>query len=382
MRNGFRVIDTDTHVGPTADTLYDYASKAFQSRRNEMLKYEVSVRDGIGLSIGPYPYKRQMGQRTKEELAVVGGTPTLKGQVGTLLIEPPETGVQVRNSIGRLRDMDREGRDIDLVIPGTFSTAITAIEPDLALELYAAYNRYIVDYCSADPSRLKATLLAPAHNPGFAASEIAKYASEKCIGAVAVPLPEGLPVDDPDLHVIWRAMGDADLPLLHHSFFYEPPYFPGYRDVWGHIAVARASAHVWGAQRLLSYLLLSGLFDQFPVLRVGFSECSSGWLPSWLNRLQSQSAYLAGTLPTIKHTPLEYAQNGRVFCGVELAEGEVITRSVIEAMGDGSLMYSSDYPHDQSKFPSSVDLVLGWDIPESSKRAIMSENAERYLRLI
>ena len=336
MRNGFRVIDTDTHVGPTADTLYDYASKAFQSRRNEMLKYEVSVRDGIGLSIGPYPYKRQMGQRTNEELAVVGGTPTLKGQVGTLLIEPPETGVQVRNSIGRLRDMDREGRDIDLVIPGTFSTAITAIEPDLALELYAAYNRYIVDYCSADPSRLKGTLLAPAHNPGFAASEIAKYASEKCIGAVAVPLPEGLPVDD----------------------------------------------HVWGAQRLLSYLLLSGLFDQFPVLRVGFSECSSGWLPSWLNRLQSQSVYLAGTLPTIKHTPLEYAQNGRVFCGVELAEGEVITRSVIEAMGDGSLMYSSDYPHDQSKFPSSVDLVLGWDIPESSKRAIMSENAERYLRLI
>jgi hypothetical protein len=28
--------------------------------------------------------------------------------------------------------------------------------------LYASYHRYIVDYCSADSSRLKATILAPA----------------------------------------------------------------------------------------------------------------------------------------------------------------------------------------------------------------------------
>ena len=95
-----------------------------------------------------------------------------------------------------------------------------------------------------------------------------------------------MPVDDPDLHPIWAAMGDADLPLLHHSFFYEPPYFPGYRDVWGHVAIARAAAHPWGAQRLLGYVILSGLLDQFPNLRIGFAECSGGWLPAWLVRLE------------------------------------------------------------------------------------------------
>ena len=36
MRNGYRVIDTDSHVGPNADTLYDYASAAFHERRDEM----------------------------------------------------------------------------------------------------------------------------------------------------------------------------------------------------------------------------------------------------------------------------------------------------------------------------------------------------------
>ena len=91
--------------------------------------------------------------------------PSLKGKIGSNKVEPPEPGVSQRNAAGRLRDMDREGRDVDLIIPGTFSTAVTALDPSLAMELYAGYHRYIVDYCSADPQRLKATILAPAFDP-------------------------------------------------------------------------------------------------------------------------------------------------------------------------------------------------------------------------
>ena len=59
---------------------------------------------------------------------------------------------------------------------------------------------------------------------------------------------------------------------------------PGYRDIWGNVVIARAAAHPWGAQRLLAYLTLSGLFDRFPNLRIGFAECSAGWLPAWRAR--------------------------------------------------------------------------------------------------
>ena len=52
----------------------------------------------------------------------------------------------------------------------------------------------------------------------------------------------GLPVDDPDLAPIWEAMDETNLPYCHHSFFYEPPYFPGYRDIWGNAVVARTLA--------------------------------------------------------------------------------------------------------------------------------------------
>jgi uncharacterized protein len=383
MRDGFRVIDTDTHVGPTADVLYEFGSDALRARRGELAQYEFQGRDGTGLSISPYPYQRQMGDKPIEEGdGAAGATPSLKGKTESKVRSAPEPGVAVSNAAGRLLDMDREGRDIDLIIPGTFATAVSAIEPSLALELHAAFNRYIVDYCSADPDRLKTTILAAAWAPEASAAEIRRLADERCVASVTVVLPEGTPIDHPDLHPIWQAMDDNNLPILHHSFFYEPPFFPGYRDIWGHIAIARAAAHPWGAQRLLGYLLLSGLFDQYPNLRIGFAECSAGWLPGWLSRLDGQADYLSPSLPPRKQTAMEYAQSGRVFCGIDLYEGEDIGRAVMSVVGDGVLMFQSDYPHDQCYFPESPDVVLNWNIDDDSKRKLMSGNAERFMRLM
>jgi len=57
-------------------------------------------------------------------------------------------------------------------------------------------------------------------------------------------------------------------------------------------------------------------------------------------------------------TPLEYVQQGRVFCGIENHEGPLMTKAVVDILGDGVLMYQSDYPHPESLFPVAVDTVL------------------------
>ncbi len=62
VRDGYRVIDTDTHVGPTADVLYDYGSAALTAGRAELAPYEFPIRDGIGLSISPVPVQAGDGR--------------------------------------------------------------------------------------------------------------------------------------------------------------------------------------------------------------------------------------------------------------------------------------------------------------------------------
>jgi predicted TIM-barrel fold metal-dependent hydrolase len=44
-----------------------------------------------------------------------------------------------------------------------------------------------------------------------------------------------------------------------------------------------------------------------------------------------------------------------------LHEGEDMVQMVTEQMGDHVLMYGSDYPHAESRFPESVETALSWD---------------------
>lgn len=384
MKHGFRIIDTDTHVGPNVETLREFAGPALLERWDDLAKYHMAVTDGgHQFSIEPIPYRRKFGLRAEQEAAVAGGANPLKGNVSKTLREPASPGINNRNPLGRLADMDREGVDVHLIIPATFANAVSAIDLPVAKEIWEAYHRFIGWYCEHDPARLKATIFVSGADPEWSVKTITSLQDQRWVAAVTVVLPEGMPVDDDRLHPIWSAMGDADLPMLHHSFFYEPPYFPGYRDIWDNVVIARAAAHPWGAERLVGYLTLSGLFDRYPRLRIGFAECSAGWLPGWLVRLQGQAAYMSHAVPTLSKTPLEYAQDGRIFAGIELYETEAMADAIIRVCGDGVLMFQSDFPHPGCEFPSSPEVVIGWrGLGDEAIRKILGGNAERFLRMM
>jgi len=385
MKDGFRFVDTDTHVGPNVETLAVHAGPRLRERWDELTPYYQPVTEGHHLSINPIPYARDLNTGTADDQTAAEGAGAdipLRKAISLNYDRKPVAEVNNANSAGRLEDMDREGVDVHVIFPATFSTASSVFDAEMQTQLYEAYHRYLDEYCGVDAARLKATMLVTGADPEWSVAEIRRMASSPWLCAVTLVLAEGMPADDPTLEPIWQAMNDAYLPLVHHSFFYEPPYFPGYRDIWGNLAIARMAAHPWGAQRLLAYVMLSGVFDRFPDMRIGFSECSGGWLGGWLTRLEYQSDYLAARLPTLKQRPLDYARDGRVFCGIELDEGPAVAEGVAAVVGDGLLMYSSDYPHGGCRFPGSTDVVLGWReaLGDDHLRKLCSENAERFFR--
>ena len=85
----------------------------------------------------------------------------------------------------------------------------------------------------------------------------------------------------------------------------------------------------------------------------------------------------------IKRTPIEYAQDGRIFCGIELDEGADAIEGVSAIVGDGVLMYSSDYPHGGCRFPNSIDVALAWreQLGDETFAKIANGNARRFLRM-
>ena len=395
MRDGIKIIDMDTHVRPYLEILSKYIEPSFRPRMDEFKPYHKvrKLKDGstaTDVSMGAIPYDRFPGTapQTGDDVATLGGRGALDGRTVNMHRAPAHPLVELEDVEGRLIDMDLEGRDIDFIYPGggQASTVTGLDDVTLAEGLWRGFHHYMQAYTSGNTDRLKGCLQVRGSDPQWAAEEIKKRGNEKWVAAVWVHLKVGLPVDHPDLDPIWETMNDLDLPLVHHSFFMEPPYIPGYQDIWGNTVVARTAAHPWGAARLCAYLILSGLFDRFPNLRAGVSEVGHGWLPNWVIRLGFNKSYVQGVTPDLKYTPLEYVQMGRFCCAAEPFEGPAMTKACVEILGEDCLMHQSDYPHGQSWFPETSKEVIDWDIWSNfSKDALqkhMYKNAANFLRLI
>ena len=392
MKKGYKVIDIDTHVNPSYDTLVKYVEPGFRSRLDELKPYIRTVGDYNALSLASIPFDRFPGEAPKDEdtQARVGGRGALEGRVTKASSHhrvDPQHGVSDENAEGRLMDMDLEGRDIDVIIPGTWANGLTSLDDvTLAEGLYTAYHRYMGEFCSKEPSRLKSLILAPTADIEWTVSEVKALAAESWVVGVSPILPEGMPVDHPDLDPLWEVMNDAHLPILHHSFTFEPPYFPGYRDLWGNIVVARTASHPWGAARLLSYLIVGRIFDRFPNLNAGAAEVGHGWLPHWLIRLGEMINYVSGATPALEYKPIEYSQMGRFRCGAEPFEGPEMTKACIDLLGTEALMHQSDYPHGEAHFPDTAEMVIDWpfwnELGTEALQKHMAGNAEKLLRLL
>ncbi|HEX9418820.1 MAG TPA: amidohydrolase family protein [Methylomirabilota bacterium] len=396
MKHGIRVIDSDTHVNPSMDVLLRYADAALRDRMADLAPYlrKVKVSPGRGdaedqgqatiLSIKQLRYARVAGAKPSAPTGPEGDRGFLSARTHMVTRQPITARVADDNARGRLADMDTEGRDIDFIIPGPWAYGAPALAPHLTRGLVDAYHRYMAEYCAADPRRLKSMVLAPATDPTASARAIEELAKDDWVAAVWPLLPEGLPVDDPDLEPIWAAANEADLPIMYHGFTIETPYFPGYRDVWENPAMSRCAGQTWGGQRFLSFMLMGGMLDRHPRLRVATLECGHGWLPHWLVRLTRQIDYVRGSVsPTLQHTPVEYAQMGRIFCGIDFSEGIELTRAVIDLLGDHVLMFESDYPHPETIFPDHAEAVIAWrqSLGEQATQKLMWENAARFFRL-
>ena len=53
-----------------------------------------------------------------------------------------------------------------------------------------------------------------------------------------------------------------------------------------------------------------------------------------------------------------------------------MVKLVSDYLGDHLLMFSTDYPHPESRFPGSVDLALSWpEVPPELMQKILWNNA-------
>ena len=378
MKDGYKIWDTDTHCRASAESLEPYFDESLKSRQAELEQYKrFNKRDIEGLVLGNHYFG--FGGRINYG-RILGSAEPEPG-----MHRPPRTFMGARQATpgamdndpdARLRDMDEEGVDVQLVIGGlAYSSHMD--DREITIGLMGAYNRYLNDFCGTDPKRLKAVLPVVPNAIAECVEEIKRWGSSSWAVGVYVQMMNDTPMDHPDMEPIWRVADELGLAVIYHSNYAGPPYFPGCNDLWGNAFLGRSAAHPWGAMRAIASFIGCGAMDRYQSLRFGILESGCGWLPFWMRRLDDQAINVGG-VPELQRKISEHMMGGRFFSSIEMSEGQDMIEMVADFLGDGVLMYASDYPHFECRFPDSTSSFLNWTLDEDFRRKLLWDNPVRF----
>jgi uncharacterized protein len=366
-KNGFKVFDSDMHIMEPVDLWERYIAPEFRSEapRGRTSK---NVRD-LGLI---FPKGEDNVNRT----------------AGT-----PQRGHNFEKNQGIYRDhsergwtaevqleaMDVEGIDIAVLFPTRALSILThpQRDPRFSAALARAYNDWLHDFCQADPNRLLGAGMISIHDINDAVAETHRVAEEFGFRSVFLRsnIVNGKNWTDPYYEPLWNTLEELNLPLGFHEASGSRSRQAG-EQFEPNFGLRRIYAQPFEQMMGLGSFLGGGILHRHPKMKVAFLEANCSWLPWLLWRLDEGYEREGDIFMTdLTMPPSEYFKRQ---CFISVEPDEIPARHTIADFGCDQLVFSTDYPHGDSKYPHAVESFLKLSLSDEDKRKILWDNCARF----
>jgi predicted TIM-barrel fold metal-dependent hydrolase len=338
------VHDADSHVMETPDWLIHHADPAVREVMGPL--FLASVRPGEEQHI------EEMRRRHRDpaEKAAAGAEIMLRKNWRAL-------GSFVRED--RPAALDHLGFASQLVFNTFLNPYLLAAERkddlELAYGLARAHNRAMVEFCAAD-RRLLATGYVPLAD--FArARAMATEAIE--MGCKALLVASACPARHSPSHVglfpVWAIAEEARIPVVLHvgggGQLLDPNYFtnglPAVPDFHGGAENFRSVDYMaipFPPMQTVATLIIDGVLERFPRLRIGVIEQGAVWVPSWMRQLDAAHEAFHRSEERLRALSLRPSEYVRRQVRVTPYPTEPVGWIIAEA-GEEVCLFSSDFPH-------------------------------------
>jgi predicted TIM-barrel fold metal-dependent hydrolase len=306
-----------------------------------------------------------------------------------------ESTVGTASAQDRLKCLDLDGMDAEVIFPPvvTGPRAWRNVRDDDAyLSLVRAWNDFIAEeYAAEAPDRLFPVGVIPMAGVANSIAEMQRCAGLglKAVMLSAFPSGKGHPTPDDD--VFWAEALKMRMPLTIHVDLDRSGPRDGPMVVWKRTAgVADLGPQVGrfaqrGAVNAVQ-LMLDGVFDRFPELRILMAENQIGWVPTFMtvaderyDRHLDWAVELLGFEPLKHGHPSDYIRR-HILWGFQRDPAGVELR---HWMGVENLIWGSDFPHQESEYPHSMSVVEQnfRGVPDEERHAMVCGNIARFLGL-
>lgn len=376
------IFDADAHIDPPQDMWKEYLPNHLKDRAPRVEHADDG--DYIIFEGNRRPFmmiNNQAGRQGKDF--------KMKGRISDVrAIWDPAT---------RLADMDADGMTAALCFGGG---PLPSTDNELYIESYYAYSRWVSDWCKVAPNRLYPVGYLPMRDIDETVTHVNRLAKEgfKAINLPAFPQnadawktssgiqnlkdgqvsaltgdPKGaLQYSDPAFDKLWKAICDNGQVITFHlggrvPRFGQAEYFLADMPM-SKLAMAEP----------IGIMIYNCVFDRFPDLKIGSIESGVGWM-AWLaeynDRTWEKQRYWTNS--QLKNPPSYYMDKNVWGSFIQDRTG-ILNRNL---PGGRNIMWSSDYPHSETTFPRSREIILrDFDgIPEEDIKDIIHNNCARLL---
>jgi len=271
----------------------------------------------------------------------------------------------------RLRDQERDGVVAEVIYPSLALQLFRIRDAEFQAATFRAYNDWLAEFCGHAPGRLAGVALIPLHDVSLGVAELERAARLGLRGVMIwSSAPDDRPYSDPAYEPFWAAAEGARLPLSLHLGTGAVPL----GGTAGMLAVAYMFTH-HAAQRSIVQMIFGGVLERHPVLRIVSVENDIGWIPHYLDRLDHAGDKFRAFHPHLGLRPSEYFRR-QVAATFQEDRIGILLR---DAVGREGLLWASDYPHTDSTWPRSREVIARdfADVPAAELRSIVCDNAAR-----
>jgi predicted TIM-barrel fold metal-dependent hydrolase len=381
------IVSSDSHAAMPSELWTEYLDPQYHQHLDQ-IRYESDLYAG---SVVPLSKMAMAGRQDimEEHLSETGGY----------------RGVYDRDI--RLQQMDREGITAELVFHGDARVGDLAhnvtngVWPaDVWDAGTRAYNRWVHDTFGGSDRMLLVGAIGSCTDMDATIAELEWLADRGFTGTFApgfLSRPDMPPLFDPYWERLWAACQDRNLAVVVHAGFgFEQGVLYEQLDRLRREHDASGGSEMDFLMRLgteifvdffsdvkgrrpMWQLMLGGVFDRFPGLRLLLTEIRLDWIPATLSHLDGIFEQRRADLPATRR-PSEYWHENCLAGASFMHKVEVEMRHEI---GVDTILFGRDYPHPESTWPNTPDWLRDAfaGVPEAEVRAMLGENAIRFFDL-
>jgi predicted TIM-barrel fold metal-dependent hydrolase len=361
----FPIISADSHITEPPDCYRDNIDPAYRERAPHIHHIEgqgdIFVIDGM---------------KTPIPLGIVAAAGKPPEEIRLLGVRFEDLHRGGWDPEARMADQARDGVAAEVIYPTVGMAICNHRDLDYKKACFDAYNRWLEGFCAPHPERLLGVGQTAMRTPAEGIADMEGIKAKRLRGVMMPGHPGVDDYDSPIYDEFWEAAIELGLPLSFHILTTRDTSPTRGPRMNSFLSVIR------GCQDIMGTLVLGGVFERHPRLRVVCVEADAGWVPHFMYRMDHAWKRHRNWLPpgqALSKLPSEYFAEGIY----TTFQDDWVAFKSVDMMNWRRLMWANDFPHSDSTWPWSQEMLAehAGDLSAEQRRAILCDNVAELYRV-